>query len=286
MNRLLIWLYRPVIGGARSRRDDRARPRGARGQLGRRCGSAPSSCPTSTRARCSTCRRPAGHLGHQGRRAAPDAGPASSSPSRRWRGCGARPGGRRPRPTRRRPRCSRRHQPQARDRMAAGRDGRRADRRDGQGVAVPRCVNTWTMPIKARIDMLSTGIRTPSASRCSAPTLARWSARARDRGVLQTVPGTTSAYRRARDRRLLPRHRARPRALARYGLMVGDVQDVIAMALGGEPVTTTVEGRERYTVAIRYPRDCAATRSHRDARCWSRRRRRHRAARPGSLGAA
>src|SRR5207244_617891 len=72
---------------------------------------------------------------------------------------------------------------------------------------------------------------------------------------LRTVPGKTSAY---AERTIggyylnIDPDRAQ---LARYGLMVGDLQGLVAMALGAEPVTTTVEGRERYTVSIRYPRD-------------------------------
>jgi len=58
--------------------------------------------------------------------------------------------------------------------------------------------------------------------------------------------------------------------LARYGLMVGDLQSLIAMALGAEPVTTTVEGRERYTVSIRYPRDYRSDPQAIERKCWSR----------------
>ena len=76
--------------------------------------------------------------------------------------------------------------------------------------------------------------------------------------MIRKVPGTSSAYaERAIGGYYLNVDPDRAQ-LARYGLMVGDVQDVIAMALGAEPVTTTVEGRERYTVSIRYPRDYRA----------------------------
>ena len=81
------------------------------------------------------------------------------------------------------------------------------------------------------------------------------SSRARSRRWSATVPGTTSAFaERAIGGYYLNIDPDRAQ-LARYGLTVGDVQDVIAMALGAEPVTTTVEGRERYSVSIRYPRD-------------------------------
>jgi Cu(I)/Ag(I) efflux system membrane protein CusA/SilA len=125
-----------------------------------------------------------------------------------------------------------------------------------KALQFPGVSNAWTMPIKARIDMLSTGIRTPVGVKIFGTDLAEMEKIARHvEQVLKTVPGTSSAYAErviggyyldiTPDRDLL----------ARYGLMVGDVQDVVATALGGEAVTTTVEGRERYTVNVRYPRD-------------------------------
>ena len=148
-------------------------------------------------------------------------------------------------------------QPQAGKRMAFRHDGRQADRGNGQGAAISRRVsNAWTMPIKARIDMLSTGIRTPVGVKVLGTDLAEIEKIARQiEAVIRNVPGTTSAY----AERVIGGYylnidpdRAQ---LARYGLMVGDLQNMVAMALGAEPVTTTVEGRERYTVSIRYPRD-------------------------------
>ena len=120
----------------------------------------------------------------------------------------------------------------------------------------PGVSNAWTMPIKARIDMLSTGIRTPVGVKVYGTDLAEMEKLARQiEAVLRKVPGTTSAYaERAISGYYLNVDPDRAQ-LARYGLMVADVQNVIAMALGAEPVTTTVEGRERYTVSIRYPRD-------------------------------
>jgi Cu(I)/Ag(I) efflux system membrane protein CusA/SilA len=125
-----------------------------------------------------------------------------------------------------------------------------------QALQFPGVSNAWTMPIKARIDMLSTGIRTPVGVKVLGTDLAEMEKIARQiEAVIRTVPGTTSAY----AERVIGGYylnidpdRAQ---LARYGLMVGDLQNLVAMALGAEPVTTTVEGRERYTVTIRYPRD-------------------------------
>jgi Cu(I)/Ag(I) efflux system membrane protein CusA/SilA len=125
-----------------------------------------------------------------------------------------------------------------------------------KALQFPGVSNAWTMPIKARIDMLSTGIRTPVGVKVLGTDLAEMEKLARQiEAIIRTVPGTTSAY----AERVIGGYylnvdpdRAQ---LARYGLMVGDLQNLIAMALGAEPVTTTVEGRERYTVSIRYPRD-------------------------------
>ncbi len=125
-----------------------------------------------------------------------------------------------------------------------------------RALQFPGVSNAWTMPIKARIDMLSTGIRTPVGVKVFGKDLAELENLSRQiEAVIRKVPGTTSAY----AERVIGGYylnvdpdRAQ---LARYGLMVDDVQNLIAMALGAEPVTTTVEGRERYTVSIRYPRD-------------------------------
>jgi copper/silver efflux system protein len=125
-----------------------------------------------------------------------------------------------------------------------------------KALQFPGVSNAWTMPIKARIDMLSTGIRTPVGIKVIGTDLTSMDQVARQvETVLKNVPGTTSAYaERVMGGYYLEIVPNRER-LARYGLMVSDVQDVISMALGAEPITTTVEGRERYTVALRYPRD-------------------------------
>ena len=124
-----------------------------------------------------------------------------------------------------------------------------------QALDFPGVSNAWTMPIKARIDMLSTGIRTPIGVKIYGPDLAGIDQLSKQlEAAIRTVPGTTSAYAERVQGgyylEILPDRTA----LARYGLMVGDLQETILTALGGEPVTTTVEGRERYTVNVRYPR--------------------------------
>jgi Cu(I)/Ag(I) efflux system membrane protein CusA/SilA len=125
-----------------------------------------------------------------------------------------------------------------------------------KSLQFPGVSNAWTMPIKARIDMLSTGIRTPVGVKVFGKDLGEIDKVARQiEAVIRKVPGTSSAYaERAIAGYYLNVDPDRAQ-LARYGLMIGDVQSVIAMALGAEPVTTTVEGRERYTVSLRYPRD-------------------------------
>ncbi|MFN9357630.1 MAG: efflux RND transporter permease subunit, partial [Alphaproteobacteria bacterium] len=120
----------------------------------------------------------------------------------------------------------------------------------------PGVSNAWTMPIKARIDMLSTGIRTPVGVKVIGRSFADIEAAAREiERVLRNVPGTASAFSERIGGGYYLTIEPQRRELARYGLTVDQVQDTIAMALGGEAVTTTVEGRERYSVNIRYPRD-------------------------------
>ncbi len=125
-----------------------------------------------------------------------------------------------------------------------------------KALQFPGVSNAWTMPIKARTDMLATGIRTPVGIKVLGRDLADMEKVARQiETVVRNVPGATSAYaERVTGGYYLDVVPDRD-ALARYGLLVGDLQDTIAMALGGEAVTTTVEGRERYTVNVRYPRD-------------------------------
>ncbi len=125
-----------------------------------------------------------------------------------------------------------------------------------QALQFPGLSNAWTMPIKARLDMLATGIRTPIGIKVFGKDLGEMEKLAKQiEAVVKQVPGTTSAF----AERLtggfyldIVPDRAQ---LARYGLSVGEVQDVIGTALGGEIVTTTVEGRERFGVTVRYPRE-------------------------------
>ncbi|HSO06174.1 MAG TPA: efflux RND transporter permease subunit [Pelomicrobium sp.] len=120
----------------------------------------------------------------------------------------------------------------------------------------PGIANSWTMPIKARIDMLSTGIRTPIGIKVFGTDLAQMEALARRiEEVVKAVPGTTSAYAERITGGYYLNIEPDRAALARYGLTLGELQDVIATALGGEVVTTTVEGRERFGVTVRYPRE-------------------------------
>ena len=125
-----------------------------------------------------------------------------------------------------------------------------------QALKFPGVITIWTKPIKARIDMLSTGIRTPVGVKVFGPDLGGIERLATEiEAVVRTVPGATSAYaERLGGGRYLEIEPDRD-AIARYGLSLGDVQEVIATALGGEIVTTAVEGRERYGVIVRYPRD-------------------------------
>ncbi|HEX7652559.1 MAG TPA: efflux RND transporter permease subunit, partial [Verrucomicrobiae bacterium] len=123
-------------------------------------------------------------------------------------------------------------------------------------VQIPGLNNAWTMPIRTRIDMLSTGIKTPVGIKLAGPDLAVLERIGTQvEAVIRKVPGTTSAFaERTLGGRFIEFEIDRA-AIARYGLTVGDVQDVLAVALGGMPLTTTVEGLQRYTVNLRYDRD-------------------------------
>ena len=119
----------------------------------------------------------------------------------------------------------------------------------------PGVANSWTMPIKARIDMLSTGIRTPVGVKVFGKDLGEIEKLARQiEQAVKDVPGTTSAYAERVTGGYYLDIVPRREQLARYGITVGDFQQVVATALGGVPVTTAVEGLERYNVTVRYPR--------------------------------
>ncbi|WP_210395674.1 efflux RND transporter permease subunit [Motiliproteus sediminis] len=125
-----------------------------------------------------------------------------------------------------------------------------------QAIKFPGLANAWTMPIKTRIDMLSTGIKTPVGIKVSGPSLAKLEELVLEiEGVVREVSGTLTAFGdRAVGGYYLDFEIDREQA-ARYGLTTGDVQDVIQTAIGGMNVTRTVEGLERYPVNIRYPRE-------------------------------
>jgi Cu(I)/Ag(I) efflux system membrane protein CusA/SilA len=123
-------------------------------------------------------------------------------------------------------------------------------------VQIPGLNNAWTMPIRTRIDMLSTGIKTPVGIKIAGPDLATLERIGTEvEAVIRRVPGTASVFaERVMGGRFIEFEINRD-AIARYGLTVGDVQDVLSVALGGMPLTTTVEGLERYTINLRYDRD-------------------------------
>ncbi|MBF0632234.1 MAG: efflux RND transporter permease subunit [Magnetococcales bacterium] len=123
-------------------------------------------------------------------------------------------------------------------------------------LQMPGMSNAWTMPLKARIDMLSTGIRTPIGIKVFGKNLEELESLAqRIETVIKTVPGTTSAYAERVGGGYYLTIDPDREVIARYGLTIGEIQEVILTALGGENVTTTVEGRERFSVNVRYPRD-------------------------------
>jgi Cu(I)/Ag(I) efflux system membrane protein CusA/SilA len=125
-----------------------------------------------------------------------------------------------------------------------------------KAIRFPGVANAWTYPIKTRIDMLSTGIKTPIGIKVSGPDLNVLEKVAGDiEKTLKTMPDTLSAFAdKAAGGYYLDFDINREEA-ARYGLTVGDVQDVVQSAIGGMNVTETVEGLERYPVNLRYPRE-------------------------------
>jgi Cu(I)/Ag(I) efflux system membrane protein CusA/SilA len=123
-------------------------------------------------------------------------------------------------------------------------------------LQLPGQTNAWTMPIKNRIDMLTTGIRTPVGIKVFGSDLNEIETIGRRlEQVLADVPGTRSVYGERVAGGYFVDFDLKRREIARYGLTIKEVQDVIMAAIGGENVTTTVEGRERYPVNVRYPRE-------------------------------
>ena len=125
-----------------------------------------------------------------------------------------------------------------------------------QAIQIPGVTNAWTMPIKTRIDMLSTGIKTPVGIKISGPDLTVLDGLGRQvEAVIRGVPGTLSVYAERVTGGNYLNFNVDRTAIARYGLTVGDVEDVIQSAIGGMNITTTVEGLERYPVNLRYSRE-------------------------------
>ena len=123
-------------------------------------------------------------------------------------------------------------------------------------IQIPGLTNAWTMPIKTRIDMLSTGIKTPVGIKIGGPDLNELERIGKEvESVIRDVPGTLSVYaERVMGGNYLD-FKIDRRAIARYGLTVGQVQEIIQTAIGGMNITTTVEGLERYPVNLRYARE-------------------------------
>ena len=121
---------------------------------------------------------------------------------------------------------------------------------------MPGLTNAWTMPIKTRIDMLATGIKTPVGIKVAGPNLAELERiGGQIEAVIHRVPGTSSVFAERTMGGNYVEIEIDRDAIARHGLTVKDVQDVLEVALGGMPLTTTIEGLARYAVTLRYDRD-------------------------------
>ncbi len=125
-----------------------------------------------------------------------------------------------------------------------------------QRLQIPGVTNAWTMPIRARIDMLTTGVRTPIGIKIFGADLAEIEKIGGQlEGIMREIPGTRSVYAERVAGGYFVDFDLRRDQLARYGLSVADAQNVVMSAIGGENVTTTIEGRARYPVNVRYPRE-------------------------------
>jgi Cu(I)/Ag(I) efflux system membrane protein CusA/SilA len=123
-------------------------------------------------------------------------------------------------------------------------------------IRLPGVANAWTMPIKNRIDMLSTGIRTPVGIKIFGPDLTKIEEIGRRlETILNPIPGTRSVFAERVAGGYYLDFDLKREEIARYGLMIEDIQMIIESAIGGESITTTVEGRERYPVSVRYARE-------------------------------
>jgi len=123
-------------------------------------------------------------------------------------------------------------------------------------VRFPGVINAWTFPIKTRIDMLSTGIKTPIGIKLTGPKLDVLQKLGEEvEPVIRNLPGTRSVYAERAAGGYYVDYVIKREEAARYGLTVDDINDVISSAIGGDRVTTTIEGLERYPVNVRYVRD-------------------------------
>ncbi|HHT9111019.1 MAG TPA: efflux RND transporter permease subunit [Candidatus Brocadiaceae bacterium] len=125
-----------------------------------------------------------------------------------------------------------------------------------EGARIPGVANIWTQPIVNRIDMLSTGIRTSVGVKVFGPDLNVIQQLAFDvEKALRDVPGVADLYAERVTGKPYLEYKIKREEIARYGINIRDVQDIIENAIGGENITTTVEGRERYPVRVRYSRE-------------------------------
>jgi len=123
-------------------------------------------------------------------------------------------------------------------------------------MRLPGVANAWTMPIKNRIDMLSTGIRTPIGIKIFGPDLRQIEEIGKKlEAILQMIPGTRSAFAERVTGGYYLDFELKRDEIARYGLAIDEVQMLVESVIGGESITTTVEGRERYPVSVRYARE-------------------------------
>ncbi|MEN6439266.1 MAG: efflux RND transporter permease subunit [Syntrophobacter sp.] len=129
-----------------------------------------------------------------------------------------------------------------------------------EAMQIPGVVNAWTMPIKARVDMLSTGVRTPVGIKILGPDLNKIQELGQHiEMALKGVPGTSSVFAERTTGGYFLDFELKREELARYGLTIAQVESTITSAVGGENISTTVEGRERYPINIRYLRDYRST---------------------------